>query len=156
MLSDEKGSTKLLSNVEKFAAGTAFRIGKKASTSVAGFPARECPFPRKLISEVAIMKVGKYEVSESKSNVGTAVTFLMIGVGAGALIALLLAPKTGKQMRRDLRKRVEDARDSLQDWTEDAKDKLQDAVERGSDWAEDLRDTAREKAAPLSRALRRD
>lgn len=102
------------------------------------------------------MKVGKYEVSESKSNVGTAVTFLMIGVGAGALIALLLAPKTGKQMRRDLRKRVEDARDSLQDWTEDAKDKLQDAVERGSDWAEDLRDTAREKAAPLSRALRRD
>lgn len=102
------------------------------------------------------MKVGKYEVSESKSNVGTAVTFLMIGVGAGALIALLLAPKTGKQMRRDLRKRVEDARDSLQDWTEDAKDRLQDAVERGSDWAEDLRDTAREKAAPLSRALRRD
>lgn len=102
------------------------------------------------------MKVGKYEVSESKSNAGTAITFLMIGLGAGALIALLLAPKSGKQMRRDLRKRVEDARDSLQDWTDDAKDRLQDAVERGSDWAEDLRDTAREKAAPLSRALRRD
>jgi|SRR5215469_4770523 len=102
------------------------------------------------------MKVGKYEVSESKSNVGTAVTFLMIGLGAGALIALLIAPKTGKQMRRDLRKRVEDARDSLQDWSEDAKDRLQDAVERGSDWAEDLRDAARDKAAPLSRALRRD
>jgi len=102
------------------------------------------------------MKVGKYEVSESKSNVGTAVTFLMIGLGAGALIALLIAPKTGKQMRRDLRKRVEDARDSLQDWGEDAKDRLQDAVERGSDWAEDLRDAARDKAAPLSRALRRD
>ena len=51
------------------------------------------------------MRIGKYE-SSSKSNVGTAVTFLMIGVGAGALIALMLAPKTGKQMRKDLRKRA--------------------------------------------------
>jgi len=83
------------------------------------------------------MKVGKYEVAESKSSVGTAVTFLMIGIGAGALVALLLA---------------DDARDRIQD----AKEKLQDAVERGSDWAEDLRDTAREKSKPLRAALRRD
>ena len=109
------------------------------------------------------MKVGKYEVAESKSNVGTAVTFLMIGIGAGALVALLLAPKTGKQMRRDLRRRIDDARESLEDFTEDAKDriqdakdKFQDAVERGSDWAEELRDTARDKSKPLRSALRRD
>ena len=43
------------------------------------------------------MRIGKYETSE-RSTAGTAVTFLMIGIGAGALIALLLAPKTGKQM----------------------------------------------------------
>jgi len=109
------------------------------------------------------MKVGKYEVAESKGNVGTAVTFLMIGIGAGALVALLLAPKTGKQMRRDLRRHLDDARESLEDWSEDARDriqdakeKVQDAVERGSDWAEELRDTAREKAKPLRSALRRD
>ena len=49
------------------------------------------------------MRIGKYE-SSRQENVGTAVTFLMIGgVGAGALIALMLAPKTGKQMRKDLR-----------------------------------------------------
>jgi len=109
------------------------------------------------------MKVGKYEVAESKSNVGTAVTFLMIGIGAGALVALLLAPKTGKQMRRDLRRRMDDARESLEDFTEDAKDRIQDAkdrfqdaVERSSDWAEELRDTAREKSKPLRTALRRD
>jgi gas vesicle protein len=113
--------------------------------------------------EVAIMKVGKYEVAESKGNAGTAVTFLMIGIGAGALIALLLAPKTGKQMRKELRRRIDDARDSIEDWSDDARDriqdakeKLQDAVERGSDWAEDLRDTAREKSKPLRAALRRD
>jgi gas vesicle protein len=110
-----------------------------------------------------MMKVGKYEVAESKSSVGTAVTFLMIGIGAGALVALLLAPKTGKQMRKELRRRIDDARDSIEDWSDDARDriqdakeKLQDAVERGSDWAEDLRDTARERSKPLRAALRRD
>ena len=110
------------------------------------------------------MKVGKYEVSETdNSNVGTAITFLMIGLGAGALVGLLLAPKTGRQMRKELRRKLDDAKDSLQDWSEDARDriqdargKVQDAVERGSDWAAELRDTAREKAAPIGKALRRD
>jgi gas vesicle protein len=133
------------------------------SASLLAVPRQNQIFRVHSSGEVAIMKVGKYEVAESKSNVGTAVTFLMIGIGAGALVALLLAPKTGKQMRRDLRRRIDDARESLEDFTEDAKDriqdakgKLQDAVERGSDWAEELRDTAREKAKPLRSALRRD
>jgi gas vesicle protein len=101
------------------------------------------------------MRIGKYE-SSSKSNVGTAVTFLMIGVGAGALIALMLAPKTGKQMRKDLRKRYDDARDTLQDWSEEAIDRVNDIADRSGDWADELRDLAREKAAPLAKAIKRD
>ena len=75
------------------------------------------------------MRIGKYETSE-KSTAGTAVTFLMIGIGAGALIALLLAPKTGKQMRKELRRKYDDARDTLQDWSEDARDRVNDAVDK--------------------------
>jgi gas vesicle protein len=101
------------------------------------------------------MKIGNYE-SSNKSNVGTAVTFLMIGVGAGALIALMLAPKTGKQMRKDLRRKYDDARDTLQDWSEDAMDRVNDVVDRSADWAEELRDVAREKAAPIAKAIKRD
>jgi gas vesicle protein len=101
------------------------------------------------------MRIGKYE-SSSKSNVGTAVTFLMIGVGAGALIALMLAPKTGKQMRKDLRKRYDDARDTLQDWSEEAIDRVNDIADRSGDWADELRDLAREKAAPIAKAIKRD
>ena len=101
------------------------------------------------------MKIGKYESSE-RSNVGTAVTFLMIGLGAGALVALLLAPKTGKQMRKDLRRKFDDARDTLQDWSDEATDRVQDAVEHTAEWAEELRDAARQKAAPIGKALRRD
>jgi len=101
------------------------------------------------------MRIGKYE-SSSRSNVGTAVTFLMIGVGAGALIALMLAPKTGKQMRKELRRRYDDARDTLQDWSEDAIDRVNDIADRSSEWADELRDLAREKAAPIAKAMKRD
>jgi len=52
------------------------------------------------------MRYGKYESSE-RGNVGTAITFLLMGLGAGALAALLFAPKSGKQMRRDLRRRYQ-------------------------------------------------
>ena len=94
------------------------------------------------------MKIGKYESSD-KSNIGTAVTFLMIGLGAGALVALLLTPKTGKQMRKDLRRRIDDARDTLQDWSDEAQDRVQDVMDRGADWAEELRDVA----VPTKRAV---
>jgi gas vesicle protein len=109
-----------------------------------------------LIGKVAFMKVGKYEVSEKSSSAGTAVTFLMIGIGAGALIALLLAPKTGKQMRKEIRQKYDDARDALQDWSEDAKDRVNDVVDRSAEWAEELREAAREKAAPIAKAIKRD
>jgi gas vesicle protein len=104
---------------------------------------------------MAFMKIGRYESSD-KSNVGTAVTFLMIGVGVGALVALMLAPKTGKQMRKDLRRKYDDARDTLQDWSEEAVDRVNDVVEKSSDWADDLRDLARDKAAPIAKAIKRD
>jgi gas vesicle protein len=101
------------------------------------------------------MRIGKYETSEMCTT-GTAVTFLMIGLGAGALIALLLAPKSGKQMRKDLRRKYDDARDTLQDWSEDARERVGDVVDRSAEWAEELRDVAREKAAPIAKAIRRD
>jgi len=97
------------------------------------------------------MKFGKYERSE-KSTVGTAVTFLMIGLGIGATIALLLAPKSGKQIRKDLRRRYDDARDTLQDWSEDAQDRLKDIADQSAGWADELREAAR----PIAKAIRRD
>ena len=107
------------------------------------------------------MRFGRYEPSEG-NNVGTAITFFLIGLGAGALTALALAPKTGKQFRRDLKRGYEDAKDAVQDWTEEAKDRVRDAKERvrdvadrGADLAEGLRDVAREKVEPLRRVINR-
>jgi gas vesicle protein len=103
------------------------------------------------------MASGRYESSEG-SNVGTAVTFLLIGLGAGALAGLLLAPKTGKQMRRDLARGYEDARDTLGDWADEAKERVRDAGDRVRDVAArgvDLAEDLREKVEPLRRAINR-
>jgi len=107
------------------------------------------------------MRIGRYETSDS-SNVGTAVTFLLIGLGAGALLGLLLAPKSGKELRRDIGRGYEDAKDAVGEWADEAKDRVReagDAVRRGIDRAgevaEDLRDAAREKTEPIRRAIQR-
>jgi gas vesicle protein len=96
------------------------------------------------------MRSGSYESSD-KSSAGLAITFLLIGLGAGALTALLLAPKAGKQLRRDLRKRYDDARDAVEDFADEARERISDAVDRGSEWV----DTAREKVEPLRQAVRK-
>jgi gas vesicle protein len=103
------------------------------------------------------MRSGRYESSEG-SNLGTAITFLLIGLGAGALTGLLLAPKTGKQLRRDLKRGYEDARETLDDWTEEAKDRVRDAKERVRDVADrgaEIAEGLREKVEPLRRVINR-
>ena len=103
------------------------------------------------------MSTGRYESSEGNS-IGTAITFLLIGLGAGALVALALAPKTGKQFRRDLKRGYNDARETLEDWTEEAKDRVRDVKERARDAAErgvNLADDLRERVEPLRRVISR-
>jgi gas vesicle protein len=107
--------------------------------------------------EVFIMSSGRYE-SSAATNIGTAITFLLIGLGAGALAGLLLAPKTGKQLRRDLQRGYEDAKDSFDDWADEAKDRvrevgdrMRDVASKGADFADDLR----ERAEPLRKAIKR-
>jgi gas vesicle protein len=113
------------------------------------------------------MRIGRDE--SDSSNVGTAITFLLIGLGAGALAGLLLAPKTGKQLRRDLRKGYDDAVDTAGDWADNAKDRVRDASDRvrdvsgrvrdaasrGVNMAADIADDLRDKVEPLRRAINR-
>jgi len=84
-------------------------------------------------------RFGNYRASD-RSTVGTALTFLFIGLGVGALAALLFAPKTGSQMRRLLRRKYDDAVDGA--------DEL---MERGSEWASEVKD----RVAPLGKIFDR-
>ena len=95
------------------------------------------------------MRIGKYE--SSNGSTGTAVTFLLIGLGVGAALGLLLSPKAGKQLRKDLRRSYDDALETASDWTEEARDRIEDVVEKSGDFADELR----AKTKPLSDLLRR-
>ncbi len=87
------------------------------------------------------------EYPESGRNAfATALTFLFVGLGIGAITALLFAPKSGRQLRRDLRRRYEDARETVEDWG----DQAGDLIDRGSEWA----NTVKEKVAPLRKSMR--
>jgi gas vesicle protein len=89
---------------------------------------------------------GNYRRSDG-SDKGMVIALLAIGLGIGAFVALLMAPKTGKQMRKTLKRKYEDARDVMGDWKDDA----EDYMERGSEWAS----AAKDKVAPIARKLRR-
>lgn len=74
-------------------------------------------------------------------------TMLSVGLAAGALTALVLAPESGKQMRRTLRRKYEVARDAVGDLS----DKASDWIEMSSE----LADRAMSKVAPLRKAFER-
>ena len=88
---------------------------------------------------------GSYRSCEG--HLGLGLTMLFIGVAAGALTALLLAPRTGKQMRRTLRRKYENARDVMDDFS----DQASDWIDKGSDWA----DKAKSRVAPFAKQFRR-
>ena len=91
------------------------------------------------------VREGDYHSSDSSVSVG--LTMLFVGLAIGALTALLMAPKTGKQMRRTLRRKYEDARDAMEDFG----DQASDWIDKGSDWA----DKAKSRVAPLAKPFRR-
>ena len=104
-------------------------------------------------------KFGLYAGSDRGSQIGTALTFLFIGLGIGAVSALLFAPQSGKQTRKMLRRRYEDAVDSLEDFADSATDMW----EKGMDSVSDLKQKgasfaskAAERVAPVAKVLRRD
>ena len=101
------------------------------------------------------MREGKYEASEQGSSAGTAITFLLIGLGAGTLIGLLCAPKSGKSLRKDLRRHYDDVRDNLEDWAGDLKEDVKEAAKGAADRGADLAGEIRERVSPLIRDTRR-
>jgi len=88
-------------------------------------------------------RFGDYQPSD-RSTASTAVTFLFIGLGVGALAALLFAPKSGRQMRKLLRRKYENAVEQADGLIE----RGTELFERGSEFAH----TASEKVKPFARA----
>lgn len=97
-------------------------------------------------------------MSKREGTLGTALVSLLIGAGVGAVLTALWTPRTGKQMRRELRRRYEDTLEGLSEQAEHLRKqadhlrkRADELMERGSELAQDARD----KVEPIARSIRR-
>jgi gas vesicle protein len=92
-------------------------------------------------------RFGKSEIIARRKTYATALMFMGVGLGLGALAGLLTAPKSGKQLRKDVQRKAEEARDAV----EHLGKRATDLIERG----EELAEAAARKAEPVTRIFRR-
>ena len=91
---------------------------------------------------------------DSGDSISTRLTYLLIGGGIGAIIALLFAPKSGQELRGDIadatRKGIDRSREAAQQLSERAGE----YYESTRDKAAELYSTAYEKVGEVARAAR--
>lgn len=70
-----------------------------------------------------------------KCNVsaGTVLVSFAAGAAIGAGLALLYAPKSGREMRENILDLTEDAVDKIKEYAKEAQEKIKNAVEDGKD-----------------------
>jgi gas vesicle protein len=74
-------------------------------------------------------------------NVGSKVSFFLVGVGIGSLLGVLFAPKSGEETREFLGKRADDGREFAQKKAKELRDRADELIERGKDVASRKRDS---------------
>lgn len=87
----------------------------------------------------------------------TKLTYLLIGGGIGAVLALLFAPKSGEELRQDIadatRKSVDSARDTANQLSARAGEYYEATRERAGELAQNARDAATRRTGTISAAI---
>jgi len=74
-------------------------------------------------------------------NVGSKVSYFLVGIGIGALIGVLFAPKSGEETRDYLSKRADEGREFAQRKARELRDRADELIERGKDAASRKRES---------------
>jgi len=74
-------------------------------------------------------------------NGGSRFGYFLAGLGLGAAIALLLAPRSGEETREYLRERAGDLRDEAKRRTRELKERAGEYAEKGKEFVERQRET---------------
>ena len=74
-------------------------------------------------------------------NVGSKVSYFLVGLGVGALMGVLFAPKSGEDTREYLAKRAEDGREFAQKKAKELRERADELIERGKDVASKKRES---------------
>jgi gas vesicle protein len=68
-------------------------------------------------------------------NVGSKVTYFLVGMGIGALVGVLFAPKSGEETRKFLSDKADEGRDYAQKKAKELRERADDLIERSKDAA---------------------
>jgi gas vesicle protein len=68
-------------------------------------------------------------------NVGSKISYFLVGLGLGALVGVLFAPKSGEETRKFLSEKAEEGRDYAQKKARELRERADDLVERGKETA---------------------
>jgi gas vesicle protein len=66
-------------------------------------------------------------------NVGSKVSFFVVGLGIGALIGILFAPKSGEETRDYLSTKADEGRDYAQQKARELRERAEDLLERSKE-----------------------
>lgn len=89
-------------------------------------------------------------------NVGSKVTYFLVGLGVGALVGVLFAPKSGEETREYLSKRADEGRDFAQRKARELRERADDLIERGKEVAGRQKDTISAAVEGAREAYRRE
>jgi gas vesicle protein len=64
-------------------------------------------------------------------NTGSKVSYFLVGLGIGALVGLLFAPKTGEETRDYLAQKAEEGKEYAQRKARELRERAEDLVDRG-------------------------
>ena len=79
------------------------------------------------------MLVSKSEVPQMSDNVGSKVSFFLVGLGIGSLIGILFAPKSGEETRDYLSTKADEGRDYAQKKARELRERAEDLLERSKE-----------------------
>ncbi|HYL68017.1 MAG TPA: YtxH domain-containing protein [Candidatus Limnocylindria bacterium] len=69
----------------------------------------------------------------SENNVGSKVSFFLVGLGIGALVGILFAPKSGEETREYLTSKADEGRDYAQKKARELRERAEDLIERSKE-----------------------
>jgi gas vesicle protein len=90
------------------------------------------------------------EYEREDSSVSTKLTYLLIGGGIGAVIALLFAPKSGVELREDIADVTRKGLEKSKETAAQLQERAGEYYEVGKERASELYQTGREKAGEIA------
>jgi gas vesicle protein len=89
-------------------------------------------------------------------NVGSKISYFLVGLGVGALVGVLFAPKSGDETRRFLADKADEGKDFAQKKARELRERADDLIERGKETASRHKETISAAVEGAREAYRRE